>query len=212
VTPNRILAAACLALAAGFAHADAPTFTIDPVHSQVFFSASHDGYTNPVGRLRVKSGTFRFDADDWSSAQVDATIDIGTLDMGDGAWNRKLLSSYFDASNHPTAHYVSTGVEKTGDRTGVVHGKLTLLGRTQPVDLQLTFNRAAVNGFTLRYIAGFSASANFKRSAFGMTRSLNDVGDDVAVRLEIEGERGGSDKPTDEKGVGEKPAEEKKDS
>jgi len=208
VNPAKFIAAAGFAVAAASAHADAPTFTIDPVHSQVFFSASHDGYTNPVGRLRVKSGTFRFDADDWSSAQVDATIDIATLDMGDGAWNRKLLSSYFDASNHPTAHYVSTGVEKTGERSGVVHGKLTLLGRTQPVDLQLTFNRAAVNGFTLRYIAGFSATAKFKRSAFGMTRSLNDVGDDVAVRLEIEGERGGADKPADDDKGTEKPADE----
>lgn len=196
---HRIVAVACLGFVAVAARAEAPAFTIDPVHSQVFFSASHDGYTNPVGRMRVKSGTFRFDADDWGAAQVDATIDVGTLDMGDGAWNRKLLSSYFDATNYPTAHYVSTAVEKTGERTGVVHGKLTLLGKTLPVDLQLTFNRAAVNGYTLRYIAGFSATAKFKRSAFGMTRSINDVGDDVAVRLEVEGERGGPQPAQDEK-------------
>lgn len=183
-------AALLLACISPAAFGDPASFRIDPVHSQIFFSASHDGYTNPMGRMHVKEGSFRFDADDWSTASVEATIDIGSLDMGDEGWNKKLLSSYFDVSNHPTAHYVSTRVEKTGAKTGVVHGRLTLLGRTLPVDLQLTFNRAALNGFTLHYVAGFSADAEFKRSKFGMTRQLKDVGDDVKVHLEIEGDRG----------------------
>lgn len=186
--------AAMVVLWVAAAHgAAASDFRIDPVHSQVFFSASHDGYTNPMGRMHVQSGTFRFDDSDWSQAQVDATIDIGSLDMGDAPWNRKLLSAYFDVSNHPTARFVSTRVEKTGERRGIVHGNLTLLGRTRPVDLQVTFNRAAVNGYTLQYIAGFSADAAFKRSAFGMTRETKTVGDDVKVHLEIEGARGGAD-------------------
>ena len=189
-------AAAFLVLSVAAAQgAAASDFRIDPVHSQIFFSASHDGYTNPMGRMHVKSGTFRFDDADWSQAQVDATIDIGSLDMGDAPWNRKLLSAYFDVSNHPTARFVSTRVEKTGERRGVVHGNLTLLGRTRPVDLQVTFNRAAVNGYTLQYIAGFSADAAFKRSAFGMTRETKSVGDDVKVHLEIEGARDADAKP-----------------
>jgi len=190
-------AALLLACAAPAAFADASAFRIDPVHSQIFFSASHDGYTNPMGRMRVKEGTFRFDDDDWSTASVDATIDIGSLDMGDDSWNKKLLSAYFDAGRHPTAHYVSTRVEKTGANRGVVHGRLTLLGRTQPVDLQLTFNRAAINGYTLHYVAGFSADAEFRRSKFGMTRQLKDVGDDVKVHIEVEGDRGRVETPQD---------------
>ena len=147
-----------------YALAGADNFRIDAVHSQVFFSASHAGYTNPSGRMHVKEGSFRFDADDWSQAQVDATVDIASLDMGDAPWNSKMLNSFFDVTHYPTAHFVSTRVEKTGDRTGVVHGKLTLLDKTRPIDLQVTFNRAAVNGYTLQYVAGFSATATFKRS------------------------------------------------
>ena len=180
----------CAALLAASVAAGAD-FRIDAVHAQVFFSASHDGYTNPVGRMRVKSGFFRFDDADWTRSQVDATIDIASLDMGDKAWNDKLLSAYFDVTHYPTAHYVSTSVEKTGERTGVVHGKLTLVGKTLPVDLKVTFNKAQMNGYTLHYVAGFSATAGFKRSSFGMTRSLKDVGDDVTVRIEIEGIRDG---------------------
>lgn len=188
---SRSLAALVAVLAASGASAAGSDFRIDTTHAQVFFSASHDGYTNPVGRMKVKSGFFRFDPDDWSQSKVDVTLDVVTLDMGDKPWNDKLLSAYFDVSNHPTARYVSTGIEKTGERTGVVHGTLTLLGKTLPVDLKVTLNKAAVNGYTLHYVAGFTATAQFRRSAFGMSRSLKDVGDDVSVHIEIEGVRDG---------------------
>jgi len=184
-----------LVLSAASTPAVGADFRIDNVHSQIFFSASHDGYTNPSGRMHVKNGTFSFDADDWSQARVDATVDIGSLDMGDAPWNAKLLNAFFDSPHYPAAHFVSTRVEKTGDRTGVVHGNLTLLDKTRPVDLQVTFNRAAVNGFSLHYVAGFSAVAKFKRSVFGMTRDIPSVGDEVTVHMEIEGVRGGAESP-----------------
>ena len=182
-------------LAPLLAHAGADAFRIDSVHSQIFVSASHDGYTHPAGRLHVKSGSFRFDADDWTQARVDATIDIASLDMGDDAWNKKLLNAFFDLSHYPTAHFVGTRVEKTGERTAIVHGNLTLLDKTRPIDLQVTFNRAAMNGFTLHYVAGFSAHATFKRSLFGMTRDIPSVGDDVEVRMEVEGVRDSGAEP-----------------
>ena len=173
-------------LAATAAGAD---FRFDPAHTQIFFSVSHLNYSHPMGRMHVKSGYFHFDADDWTTAKVDVTIDIASLDMGNEGWSSKLRSAYFDASVYPTAHYLGTKVEKTGERTGVIHGNLTLLGKTHPVDLQVTFNRAAADGYTLRYVAGFSANAAFKRSTFGMTRSIPDNGDDVSVHLEVEGVR-----------------------
>ena len=193
---TRHLVAACaLLMASRLAVAGASDYRFDTVHSQIFFSGSHQGYTNPVGRMHVKSGFFSFDPDDWSQAKVDVTVDIASLDMGDEAWNGKLRSSFFDVTTYPTARYVGRKAEKTGERTGVVHGELTLLGKTRPVDLQVTFNKVALNGYTLRYVAGFSATAAFKRSAFGMDREVKTVGDDVSVRMEIEGVRERSDAP-----------------
>jgi polyisoprenoid-binding protein YceI len=176
--------------AACAAHA-ASDFRFDPVHTQIFFSIDHSGYSKSTGRLTVKDGFFSFDGADWSTAKVDATIDIASLDMGNAGWSDKLKSAFFDATTYPTAHFVSKSVEKTGDKTGVIHGELTLLGKTKPVDLQLMFNRAAADGYTLHYVAGFSATGTLKRSAWGMTRSANDVGDDVALRIEAEGVRDG---------------------
>jgi polyisoprenoid-binding protein YceI len=169
----------------------AADFKFDPVHTQVFFSVSHLGYSHSTGHVAVKSGFFSFDESDWSKSKVDATIDIASLDMGNTGWSDKLKSSFFDASTYPTAHYMSKSVEKTGDKTGIVHGELTLLGRRSPVDLQVTFNRAGADGYTMHYIAGFSANATLKRSAFGMTRSDKDIGDDVTIHIEVEGIRDG---------------------
>ncbi len=171
--------------------ANASDFRFDPVHSQVFFSISHQGYSQSTGRFAIKEGFFAFDNDDWSKSKVDATIDIASLDLGNAGWSDKVKSAYLDAGTYPKAHFVSKSVEKTGDKTGVVHGELMLLGRKQPLDLKITFNRAAVDGYTMHYIAGFSADAKFKRSSFGLTRSPESIGDDVTVHIEVEGLRDG---------------------
>ena len=177
----------CLATAS----AHAADFRFDPVHTQIFFSVSHVGYSHSTGHVAVKSGFFVFDEGDWSKSKVDATIDMAALDMGNAGWSDKVKSAYLDVGTYPTARFVSKSVEKTGDKTGVVHGELAMLGRKEPVDLQVTFNRAGADGYTMRYIAGFSANATLKRSSFGLTRSDKDIGDDVTIHMEVEGIRDG---------------------
>ena len=187
---ERYLACTALLSAAGAASAAPRDYRFDTVHTQVFFSTSHLGYSHPSGRLRVSAGFVRFDADDWKTAQVDVTVDVASLDMGDAAWNDKLRSREFlAAERYPTARFVSKSVEKTGERSGVVHGALTLLGATRPLDLAVTFNKAGVDPYTFRSTIGFSASASLKRSAFGMVKYLPDVGDVVDLRIEVEGLR-----------------------
>lgn len=164
-------------------------FRFDLVHTQVLFSLSHLGYSHPSGRLHVKSGFIRFD-DDWSQAQVDVTIDTASVDMGDAAWSDKLRSrEFFATERYPTARFVSTRVEKKGDRDGIVHGKLTLLGATRNVDLAVKFNRSGIDPYTFKSTIGFSATATLKRSDFGMSKYLPDIGDAVDLRIEVEGLR-----------------------
>jgi len=183
-----------LPLAAGLP-AYATAYRFDTVHTQVFFSASHLGMSNPLGRLRVKSGFIQFDAGDWRQARVDATLDTASLNLGDAAWNRRLRSGEFlDTDKFPTARFISEHVEKTGDREGIAHGKLTLLGVTRPLDLHVKFNRAGLEPYSLQYVAGFSADAKFKRSDFGIRKYLPDIGDEVTIHIEAEGLRGADTK------------------
>lgn len=182
-----VLLVLCAAPAAVAAPAD---YAFDPVHSQVMFSADHLGFSHPVGHFAAPTGSFRFDADDWSSASVDATVDVATLDLGDAAWQKKMLSDeFFDAAAHPTMRFVSERVESTGKDSLRIHGRLTLRGVTRPLTLETRINRIGRHTYSMKYVAGFSATATLKRSDFGMTRLLPAVGDTVEVRLEIEGIR-----------------------
>ncbi|MBS0515916.1 MAG: polyisoprenoid-binding protein [Proteobacteria bacterium] len=184
-------AIAAIALAAPAVGSATPhDYRLDTVHTQVTASASHLGFSRPGGRLHVSGGWFRFDPDDWSTARVDVTIDATSIDFGNAAWNDKLRSREFlDVAHHPTARFVADKVEKTGDKTGVAHGKLTLLGLTRPLDLAITLHRIGVHAYTLKWTAGFAATATLKRSDFRMTKYLPDVGDEVSIGIEAEGIR-----------------------
>jgi polyisoprenoid-binding protein YceI len=168
------------------------TYRFDPVHTQVWFSAEHQGFSHPLGRLRVKEGWFAFDAQDWSASRVDVTIDLASADLGDGKWNDTVKSGQFlDVERWPTARYVGHSVEKTGAAAGVIHGELYFRGDSRPVDVAFTLNRVGSDPYLFKRKAGFSATAVLQRSAFGMKRYADVVGENVTLRLEIEGIRDG---------------------
>lgn len=181
---------AILLFASPIALARPADYVFDPVHSQVMFFADHLGFSYPMGRFAAPSGGFRFDPDDVAGSSVDATVAVATLDLGDAAWQRKMLSDDFlDAERHPVLRFVSERVEAIGDQRLRIHGQLTLRGVTRPVALEATINRVGRHTYSMQYIAGFSATATIKRSDFGITRLLPAVGDEVRIRLEIEGIR-----------------------
>lgn len=182
------LVAACAVPLAAVAAPE--TWRFDPVHTQVWFSASHQGFSHPLGRLRVKDGWFVFDEDDWSASRVDVTIDLASADLGDAKWNETVKSGQFlDVSRWPVARYVSRSVEKTSAHGGTIHGELHFRGETRPVDVAFTLNRVGNDPYLFKRKAGFSASATLQRSAFGMKRYAEVVGEDIDLRFEIEGIR-----------------------
>lgn len=176
-----------LALVAGAAIAHPLDYRIDTVHSQVLFSADHDGYSKPVGRLAIARGWLRFDPDDWGASKVVADIDLASADLGDKGWNAAVTGhNFLDAAKFPAAHFESVTVTKTGEHTGTLDGKLTLHGVTLPVKVDFTVNRVGTTLFGFETIAGFSGRAKLDRTQFGMTAFPKAIGTDVTIRLEIE--------------------------
>jgi polyisoprenoid-binding protein YceI len=186
------LGLSCLVLGASAlgAGTDPVKYQLDPVHTQVFFSLSHLGFSNPNGRFKVKDGWFRFDPEHWEQSGCAVTIAVDTLDFGDEAWQKKVLSDeFFDLKRYPEMTYECTGFEKVGDDKGTLKGKLTLHGATHEVALDVHFNKVGTHSFTFQKLAGFSASGSLKRSEFGMKTLLPGVGDEVQLRLEVEGHK-----------------------
>jgi polyisoprenoid-binding protein YceI len=184
----------CIAIIALWLVAAAPAsarmlyFRMDPVHTQVLVSVDHDGYSHPVGRMKIKAGWIAFDEDDWSTAKVVADVDTASVDFGDKDWNDAVTGKRFlDAKEFPLAHFESTSVEKTDAQHGTLRGNLTLRGITRGVAVSITVNRVGATIFSgLQTLAGFSAQATLDRTQFGMSAFPKAVGTQVDVRLEVE--------------------------
>lgn len=182
--------AATAAVGAGSLDAQAApeTYRFDPVHTQIWFSASHEGLSHPLGRLRVKDGWFQFDPDDIAKASVYIEIDLASVDMGDKKWSDTIRSGqFFDAERYPTARYTSKSVTPKDKTSGTIHGDLILHGVTKPIDIDFKFNKVGNDPYTFKRKAGFSATAKLNRSDFGMKRFQDVVGQDIELTLVIEG-------------------------
>ena len=190
---RRALVASLVGLAAASgARAEPVVYRFDPPHTQIFFSADHQKFSHPVGRLKVKDGWFQFDAGDVTTAKVDVEIDMKSADIGDDKWSETIRGGQLlDVEKYPTARYISKSVEKKGDRSGVIHGDLTLHGVTKPVDVDFTLNRVGNDPYRFRQKAGFSAKATLRRADFGIDRYAEVIGETIELRFEIEGLRDG---------------------
>ncbi|MBN8482082.1 MAG: polyisoprenoid-binding protein [Xanthomonadales bacterium] len=186
------LPACCVALASatGVQAGDSPHWTFDPVHSQVVFFVDHLGFSKAIGRAHVTGGELVFDPEDWSTASVDVSVALDTLDMGEEKWTATVRSSQFlDTARWPLARFRSSSVERTGADTLRVHGRLDLHGKEQPLTLDASLNRVGRDPYVFRTKAGFSAHATLDRFAFGLERYRDVVGADVELRIEIEAMR-----------------------
>lgn len=169
----------------------ADEFRLDPVHTQVQFHVSHLGFSMSEGEFHGFDGSFRFDPDRPEQAACEIAIDVASLDMDDDKWNQTMLGKdWFNVAEHPRIEFRCDELKlPAGSQSGQLHGRLTVLGVQKPVVLNLQFNRMTTHKFSQAFVAGFSATTSLKRSDFGMTRLLPDIGDEVQIRLEVEGIR-----------------------
>jgi polyisoprenoid-binding protein YceI len=179
-----------LGLAPLSAHAQVETYKFDKVHTQIFFSVDHLGYTQSTGQFLDFDGGFTFDRTAPEKSNVNVTIKTDSINMNDEKWDAHLKTAdFFDVAKFHEMTFKSTAIEKTGEKTANIKGDLTLLGVTKPVTLATTFNKADKHPMADEYHAGFNAEATIKRSDFGMKFGLPAVGDDVKIHINVEGVR-----------------------
>jgi len=102
------------------------------------------------------------------------------------SWNEDVSrdAKWLNSDVFPEISFVSTGASKTGDLSGTVTGDLTLLGVTQPVTLDVSYNGVAnPPWYQGRDVIGFDATTTVSRSEFGMTAAVPAIGDEVTVEF-----------------------------
>ncbi len=190
-----ILAAPVLALLGGIAAAQttptrnpadvlAGAYTVEPQHTQVYWSLSHLGFTNFYGRLSDVSGSLSLSPTSPGTDQLSIAMPTASLNTTSDKLNQELQGSdWFDARSYPTIAYKSTKVDLLGRGHATVTGALTLHGVTRPVVLDVHFNAAGVNPIDHHYTVGFQAAGTIRRSQFGVTKYVPVVGDDVSLMI-----------------------------
>lgn len=162
------------------------TFKIDTRHTQVSFTYSHFGFSNPTGRLEQINGELHIDTADWSKSSVSVVMPLSGLHTGVAKLDEHLKTAdFFDAAKYPDVTFNSTRVEKTGPATLRITGKLTAHGVTRQVTLNTHINKIGKNPALGRPTAGFDADTNVKRTDFGLGKYVPMVSDEVHIHITV---------------------------
>ena len=172
---------------AAFSAQAADTYKLDPSHTSVVFIVNHLGFSNFQGRFGGASGELTLDRENPSASSATITIDLNQIDSGVEALdNHMKTADFFNVEEFPTATFKSTSVELVGEKSATVTGKLTLLGETKPLVLDVTLTGEGQHPMTGDQVVGFSATGTVTRSEYGMTYLVPGVGDDVALQISSE--------------------------
>ena len=96
-----------------------------------------------------------------------------------------LSAEILDAAKHPTATFTSDKFHFNGDKVTAVDGKLTLLGKTQPVTLKANQFACYDNPMLKREVCGGDFETTIDRTAFGVNYGI-DWGFPKNVRLVLQ--------------------------
>jgi polyisoprenoid-binding protein YceI len=143
----------------------AGSFTIDPSHSRIGFSARHAMVTKVRGAFNEYSGSGTVDN---GVASVNIEISAASIDTRSADRDGHLKSpDFFDVANFPKITFASTSVKDAGDKV-VVDGNLTIRDVTKPISIEFEFTGTATDPFgNARF--GFEGASEINRKDFGLT-------------------------------------------
>lgn len=148
------------------------TWTLDPTHTLVEFSAKHMMITTVKGRFADVAGTIVVDPASPDRSTTEARIATASIDTGVDQRDQHLRSADFlDVEGHPEITFVSRRVEgasrEPGDRFRVI-GDLTIRGTTREVTLDATYEGRGTDPWGGERVS-FSAETRIDRRDFGLT-------------------------------------------
>lgn len=139
-------------------------YGIDPGASTIAVTTRHlFGLGRVRGSFGVSGGRITVD-ERTGEAEVDVTVDAGSVDTGNVGRDKAVRSpAFLDSGAYPEISFRSTGVGREGG-VWMVRGEVAVRGVAAPVDLRVVELRETAGGLYVR------AAAIVDRYALGMTR------------------------------------------
>ena len=128
------------------------------------------------GIFKGFKGTILFDQQNPAASKFDVTIDVASVNTGNGLQNKHLKSDeWLDAAKYPQIRFTSQKMVRTAAGYQVT-GDLDMHGIKKPLTIPFTFNRTATGGL-------FAATFNVNRNDFQVGKPGGEVSD--LIKLEV---------------------------
>lgn len=180
------LAVLCVLALAGGCAAETQTWEIDPNHTTSQFSVRHLGISTVRGVFEKTAGTVVYDPADPAKTQIDATLDVSSVNTRIERRDNDLRSpNFFDVAKYPTITFKSKKAEVDGQGKLKITGDLTIHGVTKEVVLDVDGPSPPVNAMGGVRI-GAEATTKINRRDFGVNGAPTVAGDEVQITLDVE--------------------------
>jgi polyisoprenoid-binding protein YceI len=170
----------------------ADTYTIDPAHTRVGFSARHFGISNVKGIFREFTGTLVLDGEVLKEAT--ATIQVQSIATGVAQRDNHLRTAdFFDATNYPTINFKTKRIEKQGKDFTMV-ADFTMRGVTKELRLPVTLSKPIKDPWGATRV-GLEAKTKLNRKDYGiryhdvLESGIPAVGDEIEIEINAEATR-----------------------
>lgn len=167
-------------------------WVLDTTHSVVEFQVKHLMIAKVRGNFEAFSAEVEADLADLSTAKVQFTVDLSSVNTRNADRDNHLKSpDFFDVENNPELTFNATSISANGGDEYTVVGDVTLHGITKSESFSLTFEGSSVDPWG-NTKAGFSVTGIINRSDYGLTynAALETggvlIGDDIKINLELE--------------------------
>src|ERR1700761_6007648 len=131
-----------------------------------------------AGIFKGFKGTIAFDEQNTATAKFDVTIDVATINTGNGLQNKHAKSDeWFDAAKYPTIHFTSQKFAKTATGYSVT-GDLDMHGVKKSTTIPFTFKKTATGGV-------FAGTFTLNRNDFKIGKPGGDVGEQIKLDISV---------------------------
>lgn len=160
-------------------------YVVSPKDSRIAFTVPSVGGAGVSGRFGKFSGHFDIDGKDLARSNVRITIFPQSVSTGEKRVEDFLRSdAVFDAANSPEITFTSTRVNRTGDSTAVIEGRLTARGRSNGETFNAKLDQAGKGTIS------FHVDGKILRSRYHMDAGTPIYSNVVKFDMTLVGKRG----------------------
>jgi len=167
----------------------ADSYTVDPAHSRVGFSARHFGISNVKGSFKEFAGKVVMDGD--ALKEATATIQVQSIDTGVAQRDNHLRTAdFFDAATYPTITFKTKRVEQKGEEV-VMIADFTMRGVTKELRLPVRLSKPIKDPWGNTRV-GLEAKTKLNRKDYGikyndlLESGIPAVGDEIEIEINAE--------------------------